>query len=114
MYLHNLSLYYCYFPTQWKSIVIPAFPKEGNTCNPGNWWPINSLCLPGKLFEKYVYKQVRDFSEKNGLLMEADVIELPRKPFSNMPISTLQLTIETLFSLYFFNNDISATLKIFD
>ena len=64
--------------------------------NPGNWLLINNLCVPGKMLEKYVYRQVEEYMEKNqyicknqhgfrkGKGTDTAVMELVRELFSNI------------------------------
>ena len=61
----NCSMYTMTFPTKWKKSIITPIPEGGDKLNPKNWRPINNLCVPGKILEKYVYRQVEEYMEKN-------------------------------------------------
>ena len=64
-YLCNSAIHNMKFPVDWKRSIITPIPKSGDKLNPGNWRPINNLCVPGKLLEKCVYRQVEECMEKN-------------------------------------------------
>ena len=84
------------FPSAWKKCIITPIPKSGDKLNPENWRPINNLCVPGKLLEKCIYKQIEEYMEKNryicknqhgfrkGKGTDTAVMELVRELFSNI------------------------------
>ena len=53
------------FPVAWKQSIITQIPKTGDKLNIDNWRPINNLCVPGKILEKCVYRQVEEYMEKH-------------------------------------------------
>ena len=87
-----------------KGIVTPI-PKSGDKLNPENWRPINNICIPGKILEKCIYRQVEEYMERNNFFCKSQhgfrkgkgtdtaVMELVRELFMNIN-----------------NNDISSVL----
>ena len=64
-YLMNCSVQQKKFPAAWKKCTVTPIPKSGDKLNAENWRPINNLCVPGKLLEKCIYRQVEEYMEKN-------------------------------------------------
>ena len=64
-YLFNCSINQKKFPCEWKRSIITPIPKTGDKLCPENWRPINNFCVPGKLLEKCVYRQIEEYMEKN-------------------------------------------------
>ena len=95
-YIINCSMYNMKFPREWKRSIITPIPKGGDKLNPENWRPINNLCVPGKILEKCVYRQVEEYMEKNkyvcknqhgfrkGKGTDTAVMELVRELFANI------------------------------
>ena len=95
-YLFNCAIHTMKFPVDWKRSIVTPIPKSGDKLNPGNWRPINNLCVPGKMLEKCVYRQVEEYMEKNqyicknqhgfrkGKGTDTAVMELVRELFSNI------------------------------
>ena len=84
------------FPLEWKRSIVIPIPKSGYKLKPGNWRPFNNLCVPGKMLEKCVYRQIDEYMERNcyvcknqngfrkGKGTDAAVMELVRELFSNI------------------------------
>ena len=95
-YLFNMSLYNMKFPSAWKSSIITPIHKAGDKLKADNWRPIDNLCVPGKLLEKCVYRQIEEYMEHNNLICKSQhgfrkgrgtdtaVMDLVRKLFSNI------------------------------
>ena len=100
-YIINCSMYNMEFPREWKRSIITPIPKSGDKLNPENWRPINNLCVPGKILEKCVYRQVEEYMEKNMLLCknqhgfrkgrgtDTAVMELVRELFANIDLEKI-------------------------
>ena len=67
-YLFNVSLQSMTSPKAWKNSIITPIFKSGDKLKIENWRPINNLCVPGKLLEKCVYRQVEEYMEKNNFI----------------------------------------------
>ena len=95
-YLINCPLYNASFPKAWKNSIITPIHKSGDKLQIENWRPINNLCVPGKLLEKCVYRQVVEYMEKNNFICrnqhgfrrgkgtDTAVMELVRKLFDDI------------------------------
>ena len=51
-HLMNQSLITGIFPDKWAIATVTPIPKAGDLTSAGNWWPISTLPLPRKIFEK--------------------------------------------------------------
>lgn len=64
---HTLSL--DYFPPKFKTAIIKLIPKpKSDTTNPNNYRPISLLAIPGKILEKIINQQLREFLDQNNIL----------------------------------------------
>lgn len=64
----NFSLSNSVYPSQWKKALVIPLPKVKEPCENKHFRPINILCVLGKILDKIVYKQVRDFLNSNNIL----------------------------------------------
>ena len=95
-YLMNCSVHTMKFPRAWKKCIVTPIPKSGDKLNPENWRPINNLCIPGKILEKCIYRQIEEYMEmynlfcrnqhgfRKGKGTDTAVMELVRELFSNI------------------------------
>ena len=86
----------CIIPRAWKNCIVTPIPKPGDKLIPENWRPINIICIPGKILEKCIYRQIEEYMEKNkffcknqhgfrkGKGTDTAVMELVRELFSNI------------------------------
>ena len=64
----NLSIWYGYFPDQWKvSKGLPLY-KEDIKSDPNNYRPISILPVVSKIIEKVIFKQLYEYLTHNNLL----------------------------------------------
>ena len=95
-YIMNCSVNTMKFPRAWKKCIVTPIPKSGDKLNPENWRPINNICIPGKILEKCIYRQVEEHMEKHNFLCknqhgfregkgtDTAVMELVRELFKNI------------------------------
>ena len=122
-YLFNVSLHNMLFPSQWKRSIITPIYKCGDKLKIDNWRPINNLCVPGKLLEKCVYRQVEEYMEKNkymctnqhgfrkGRGTDTAVMELCRKLFRDINDNNISSVLFLDYSKAFNTVDHSILLR---
>ena len=66
----NLSLLQGVVPDILKTPKVTRVDKGGETCDPTNYRPISILSQFSQIFEKLVYKQLINYTEKHNILSE--------------------------------------------
>lgn len=67
-FLFKLALHTGIFPDAWKQAIITPLHKANSKDDPGNYRPIASIPLAGKLLEKLMHAQVYSYLENNCIL----------------------------------------------
>ncbi|KAJ8737082.1 hypothetical protein PYW07_000353 [Mythimna separata] len=57
------------FPQAWKQATVIGIPKPGKPkANPTSYRPISLLNVLGKIYERLIYKRLKDYAETKGLI----------------------------------------------
>ena len=84
----NLSIQNGVFPSKLKHAkVIPVY-KDDDETDPGNYRPISLLSNFSKIFEKFMYKRLKHFFDKNQILYDKQY-GLETNTRHNMQLQTL-------------------------
>ena len=112
-YVINCSVQQKKFPSAWKRCIVTPIPKTGDKLDAENWRPINNLCVPGKLLEKCIYRQIEEYMEKSRLICnnqhgfrkgrgtDTAVMDLVRELFDNINNNEVSSTLFLDFSRAF-------------
>ena len=68
-YLYNNCLETSTFPAKWGIGIVTPIPKTQTKSKEAKYWrPITQICLPGKILERIVHRQLNEYLETNNLL----------------------------------------------
>ena len=68
LYIMNLSISKCVFPTAWKEAKVTPLYKSGPSTDPSNYRPISVLPIFSKVLERVIHDQLYDYVNGSGLL----------------------------------------------
>ena len=65
----NLALTKSQYPSMWKVGITSPIPKgTADLQNPKNWRPVQLNCVPSKVLETIMNRQMRSYLEGHGLI----------------------------------------------
>ena len=70
LHILNLSITNQVIPSSWKKAIVSPIHKAGSQTDTNNYRPISCICLPAKLLEKCVHKQLMTYLEEENLLYD--------------------------------------------